>query len=138
MPRESTTPGLRELALQMIEARNRGDLNAYMSHFAPDAVWQTRYGERLAGTAAIRSFHEEFTGTFEELSSELLEFVDVGGGATFLVVRQGGRPGGSTSELHERVAFAAVVVDGLIESMTTYSDRNAARAAAERFAQGRG
>ena len=84
MPEESTTPDLRELALHMIEARNRGDLDAYMSHFARDAVWETRYGERLEGRAAIRGFHEEFIDTFDELRSELLEFVDVGGGAALI------------------------------------------------------
>ncbi len=56
---------------------------------------------------------------------------------TFSVFRQGGRPGGSASELHERVAFVMVIVDGLIESMTTYSDIDEARAAAERLTQER-
>jgi hypothetical protein len=57
---------------------------------------------------------------------------------TFTVARQGGRPGGSASEVFERLAYVTVFVDGLVESITTYSDINEARAAAERLAQERG
>ena len=138
MPEESTTPDLRELSLQMAEAASRGDVDAYMSHLAHDAVWQTRLGTRLGGTAAIRSYHEEFTSSVEGFRAESLEFVDLGGGVTLSVARQGGRPGGSASELLEQVAFVSVLVDGLVESMTTYSDIDEARAAAERLAEERG
>jgi ketosteroid isomerase-like protein len=138
MAEESTTPDLRELALQMADEASRGDLDAYMSHFAHDAVWQTRFGTRLEGTTAMRSYYEEFTGSVESYSFEILEFVDLGGGVTFSVSRQGGRLGGSASELNEHVAFAMVVVDGLIEEMATYSDVDEARAAAERLAEERG
>jgi ketosteroid isomerase-like protein len=135
MNEESTTPDLRELAVRMAEAASRGDVDAYMSHFARDAAWQTRVGTRLEGIAAIRSYWEEFTGTVEGYHFEFLEFVDLGGGATLWVGRQGGRLGGSASELLEHLAFAVVFVDGLVKSMTTYSDIDEARAAAERLAQ---
>jgi ketosteroid isomerase-like protein len=138
MTEESTTPDLRELTLQMAEAASCGDVDAYMSHFAHDAVWQTRVGTRLEGTTAIRGYYEEFTGSVEGYRVEFLEFVDLGGGVTLWVARQGGRPGGSASELLEHVAFATVFVDGLVESMTTYSDTDEARAAAERLAEERG
>jgi ketosteroid isomerase-like protein len=138
MTEESTTPDLRELTLQMAEAASRGDGDAYMSHFAHDAVWQTRFGTRLEGTTAIRSYWEEFTGSVEGYRAEILEFVDLGGGVTLWVARQGGRPSGSASELLEHLAFVVVFVDGLVESMTTYSDIDEARAAAERLAEERG
>jgi hypothetical protein len=77
----------------MAEAANRGDFDAYMSHFVRDAVWQTRFGTRLEGTTAIRSYFEEFTGSVEGYRVEFLEFVDLGGGVTLWVARQGGRPG---------------------------------------------
>jgi ketosteroid isomerase-like protein len=109
-----------------------------MSHFAHDAVWQTRFGTRLEGTTAIRSYWEEFTGSVEGYRAEILEFVDLGGGVTLWVARQGGRPSGSASELLEHLAFVVVFVDGLVESMTTYSDIDEARAAAERLAEERG
>jgi ketosteroid isomerase-like protein len=137
MAEESTTPDLRELALQMTEAGNRGDLDAYMSHFAHDAVWHTRFGESLEGVTATRSFFEEFSGSVEGYRAEVLEFVDLGGGVAFSVSRQGGRLRGSASELDEYVAFVTVIEGGLIESMTTYSDIDEARAEAERLAQER-
>lgn len=109
-----------------------------MSHFVRDAVWQTRFGTRLEGTAAIRNYHEEFTDSVDDYLFEVLEFVDLGGGVTLLVARQGGRPSGSASELLEHVAFVMVFVDGLVENMTTYSDIDEAHGAAERLAEKRG
>jgi ketosteroid isomerase-like protein len=135
---ESTTPGLVELTVQMAEAASRGDVAAYMSHFAHDAVWQTRVGMRLEGAAAIRSYWEDFTGSVGGYRVEGLELVDLGGGVALWVGRQGGRPGGSTSELLEHLAFTLVFVDGLIHFMTTYSDTDAARRAGERLAEERG
>lgn len=72
MTEESTITDLMELALQMAEGANRGDFDAYMSHFARDAVWQTRFGTRLEGTTAIRSYFEEFTGSVEGFRAEVL------------------------------------------------------------------
>jgi ketosteroid isomerase-like protein len=138
MSEEPTTPDSEELMRQMTAAVNRGDIDAYMSHFADDAVWETRFGSRLEGTMAIRSYWEEFTGSVEGYRVELLEFVDLGGGVTLWVGRQGGRPGGSSSELLEHLAFTTVFVDGLVEIFTTYSDTDDARAAAERLAEERG
>lgn len=137
MTEESTTPDLRELTFQMAAALSRGDVDAYMSHFARDAVLQTRIGTRFEGTTAIRTFLDEFTGSVEGFRVEALEFVDLGGGVTLWVGRQGGRPGGSASELLEHVAFGTIFVDGLVETMTTYSAADEARAAAERLARER-
>jgi len=138
MSQESTTPDPEELPRRLVEAMNRGDIDEYVTYFAPDAVWHTRLGALLEGTAAIRSYHEEFTGSVEDVHFELREFVALGGDVMLTVMRQGGRPGGSTFELHEYVAYVSVVVDGLIESMTSYTDIDEARAAAERLAEERG
>ena len=137
MSEESTNPDLRQLSLQMAEAASRGDVDAYMSYLAHDAVWRTRFGTRLEGTTAIRNYYEEFTSSVEGFRTELLEFVDLGGGVTFSVARQGGRPGGSASVLFEQLAYVTVFVVGLVESLTTYSDIDEARAAAERLAKER-
>jgi ketosteroid isomerase-like protein len=137
MSEESTTPSPREIALQMTEALSRADFDAYMRHFAKDAVWVSRFGTRLEGITAIRSYTEEFNASVEGFRAELLEVDDLGGGVTLIAARQGGHPGGSASELLEHVAFVSVLVDGLVESMTTYSDIDEARAAAERLAKER-
>jgi hypothetical protein len=55
----------------------------------------------LDRAAAIRGYYEEFTRSVEGYRFEFLEFVDLGGGVTMWVARQGGRPSGSASELLE-------------------------------------
>jgi hypothetical protein len=59
----------------------------------------------------------------------------LGGGATFSVVVQRGRPRNSTVFVERRVAAVAVWADGLIERLTTYTDIDEARAAAKRLAE---
>jgi uncharacterized protein (TIGR02246 family) len=137
MSEESTTPDAREIALHMAEASSRADFDAYMSHFAEDAVWVSRIGTRLEGITAIRSYTEEFNASVGGFRAELLEVHDLGGGVMFSTARQGGRPGGSASELREHVAYVSVLADGLVKSMTTYGDIDEARAAGERFAEER-
>ena len=138
MSEESTAPDARKISLEMAEALGRADFDAYMEHFAEDAVWESRFGTRLEGITAIRSYTEEFNGSVEGFRAELLEVVDLGGGVMLTTARQGGRPGGSASELAEHVTFVSVLVDGLIKSMTTYSDVDEAHTAAERLAEERG
>jgi hypothetical protein len=68
MSEESTTPDLVELVRRQFEAGNRRDLDAVTSSFAPDAVFEGRVvGDHFEGRAAIRSFLEDWFGTFEEL-----------------------------------------------------------------------
>jgi ketosteroid isomerase-like protein len=138
MSEESTTPDLLERMRLSFEARNRGDFDEYMSFFAPDAILETRVGERLVGAAVIRDFLEEFDGSVEDFRIELLEAVDLGGDVLFSVARQGGRPGDSAFDLHERLASVCVVADGLIARITNYTDIDEARAVAERLAESRG
>jgi ketosteroid isomerase-like protein len=88
MSEESTIRDPREIALQMAEALSRTDFDAYMSHFAHDAVWQSRFGIRLEGTTAIRSYTEEFNGSVDGYRAEVLEVVDLGGDVILLMGRQ--------------------------------------------------
>jgi hypothetical protein len=58
MSEESTAPDLVELTRQSIDAMNRRDVDAAMSYFAADAVWdasQIGIGT-FVGVATIRSF----------------------------------------------------------------------------------
>ena len=52
--------------------------------------------------------------------------------------RASGRPVGSTGRVENRVVIVAVWEEGLIVRVTTYSDIDEARAAAERLAEERG
>jgi len=138
MSDESTTPDLVELVRRQFEAGNRRDLDAVTSSFAPDAVVDGRVvGDHFEGRAAIRSFIEDWFGTYEELEFGLEEVRDLGYGIVFAVVVQNGRPAGSAGHVRQREGWVYVWVRGLIARLRTY-DVDEARAAAERLAQERG
>jgi ketosteroid isomerase-like protein len=138
MPEESTTPDLVELMGRTFEAANRRDLDALISSFAEDAVFDGRAaGALFEGRAAIRGFLEDWFGAYEELEVELEQVRDLGNGVVFAVVIQNGRPAGSAGHLRQREGWVFVWVRGLIARLTT-SDIDEARAAAERLAEERG
>ena len=136
MPEESTTPELLELVGRAFEAANRRDLDAVASSFAEDATFDGRVGD-FEGRAAIRSFLEDWFGTYEELEFGLEEVRDLGNGVVFAVVVQNGRPAGSAGHLRQREGWVFVWVRGLIARLAIY-EVDEARAAAERLAQERG
>jgi ketosteroid isomerase-like protein len=137
MTEESTTPDLAELLRRAIEVANRRDLDAVVSSFAPDALFEGRaLGDIFEGRAAIRSFLEEWFGAYEELEFGLEEIRDLGNGVLFAVVTQNGRLVGSAGHLRQREGWVFVWVRGLIARLTI-SDIDEARAAAERLAKER-
>jgi ketosteroid isomerase-like protein len=122
----------------MAEAGNRRDIEAWMSFFAPDAVWDGPWTPgALEGADAIRAMAEEWWGAYEELSGELEQFEDLGGGVGFSVVLETGRPVCSTGVVQVRQGFVALVENGMIARIRTYPDIDEARAAAERLARER-
>ena len=138
MSEASTIPDLVELVRGQFEAVNRRDLDCVTSGFAPDSVFEGRVaGDVFEGRAAIRSFLEEWFGSYEELQFGLEEVRDLGNGIVFAVVIQNGRPVGSAGHLRQREGWVFVWARGLITRLTTY-DIDEARAAAERLAEERG
>jgi uncharacterized protein (TIGR02246 family) len=138
MSEEPTTPDLVELLGRAFEALNHGDLDAVGSSFAEDATFDGRaLGVRAEGRTAIRSFIEEWLGTYEELEYGLEEVRDLGNGVMFAVVVQNGRPVGSTGHLRQREGWVFVWAEGLVARLTVY-EADEGRAAAERLAQERG
>jgi uncharacterized protein (TIGR02246 family) len=137
MSQESTTPDLVELVQRAIEAANRRDLDAVITSFAPDAVFEGRgLGDIFEGRPAIRNFLEDWFGTYEELVIGLEEVSDLGNGVVFAVVTQDGRPVGSAGHLRQREGWVFLLVRGLIARLTI-SEIDEARAAAERLAEER-
>ena len=137
MPEESTTSDLVELVRRHCEAGNRGDLDAVASSFAGDATFDGRaLGDHFDGRAAIRSFLEDWFGTYEELEFGLEEVRDLGNGVVFAVVTQNGRPVGSAGHVRQHEGWVYVWRGGLIAQLTI-SDIDEARAAAERLVQER-
>jgi ketosteroid isomerase-like protein len=140
MPEESTTPDVVELTSRQLEAANRGDLDAFMSVFAPDAVYDaSRDGLGVyEGPLAIRGLIGGWWSAFEDFRLTPEEFLDLGNGVAFAVLRHDGRPAGSTAYVNTRQAYVFVLVSGFLVRMTVYSDVEEARAAAELLAAERG
>jgi ketosteroid isomerase-like protein len=139
MPEESTTPDLVELVRGQAEAVNVGDLDALLRSYASDCVWEMEPGT-LQGVAVIRAFSEEWFASFDEIELEPEEIVDVGNGVVFALIRQRGRPVGSSGHVQMRFVSVSEWAGGLVTRVTSYteSDIETARAAAERLAEERG
>jgi ketosteroid isomerase-like protein len=140
MPEESTTPDLVRLARQAYEAASRGDLDAVMSLYAADAVYDLSDAglETFEGAEAIRGFNEDWFRSWVEYQFEVEELLDFGHGVVLSVIREGGRLGGGSGRVEQRVAHLATFANGKIEWHKLYTDPDEARAAAERLAQERG
>jgi ketosteroid isomerase-like protein len=137
MSQESTTPDPVELSRRFVEAANRRDLDAMLSFFAPDAVWEMGFGITFDGVAAIRGFFQDWFASYEELRFEQEKVLDLGSGVVFGVLIQRARLVGSSGEIRHRNAFVVVLVDDLMVRVTNYPDPDEAHAAADRLAKER-
>jgi ketosteroid isomerase-like protein len=137
MPEEATTPDPVELTRLAFEAVNQRDIDAVMSFFAPDAVFDGRL-EILEGRVAIRRFLDDWFGDFAELRMEAQEFVVLDDGVVLAVVNQEGRLVGVDRQVHQREGWLICwSADGLIVRLVTRTDIDEARAAAEALAESR-
>jgi hypothetical protein len=126
MSEESTTPDLVALWQESADAADRRDFDAAMRYFAADARWEVRpLGTSFEGAAAIRSFLEDWVGSYEDYEYEQVSRLDA-------------RPLGSLGRVQERWAFTFVWTEGMIVRVTGHTDIDDARAAAERLAESRG
>ena len=139
MSEESTTPDLVEIVRRAFDASHSGDLDAMISFFAPNAVWEAApLGVSFDGVAAIRGFFEDWIGSYEEFEIEPEEVLDLGNGVVFIGSLQTGRPVDSTGIVQVRSGFVMVLVGDMIVRVTAYTDIDQARAAAERLVESRG
>jgi ketosteroid isomerase-like protein len=139
MSEESTTPDLVELAGRSFAAAGRHDLDALVSFYAADAVWDMSDAGvgTFAGTAAIRSFFEDWWATWEDHRQEIREFHDFGNGVLFAAIQEDGRLAGSDRRVEHTRGWVAKWANDLVVRMTVYLDIDEARAAAERLAEER-
>jgi len=141
MSEESTTTDLADLLRRATKAVNRRDFDAVMSFYAPDAAFdvsRTLLAE-FHGRAAVRGIFEEWVDHYEEFEVEPEALTELGNGVLFSVMRQSGRPRGSTGRVEQRELWVYLFVEGVATQVTIYpyADIDEARAAAERLAQER-
>jgi ketosteroid isomerase-like protein len=139
MSEESTTPDLVELTRRAFEAASGHDLDALMSFFAPDVVWDlSALGiGTFTGAVASRSFIGDWWETWADHLIELDEIVDLGNGVVFSSAREDGRLAGSDRHVEQRTRWVFLWMQDVIERATVYLDIDEARAAAERLAESR-
>jgi ketosteroid isomerase-like protein len=136
---ESTTADLVEVVTGLYEAADRGDWDALISSYTPDAIWETEDGILdVAGASGVRGQLEDWAGTFEDWTIKVETIVHLGNGVVYSVFRQEGRPAGSTGVVTERAALIYEWVDGMIARLISRQDIDEARALAERLARSRG
>jgi ketosteroid isomerase-like protein len=140
MAEESTTSDLVAIARRGNEAASRRDIDGMMSIWGSEPVWDLSPMGLGAyeGVAAIRGFFEDWLGSYDEFEMAEEELVDLGGGVTFGVFVQRGRPTGSSGEVTIRYGSVGVWDAGNLVRVTQYSDIAEARTAAERLAEERG
>ena len=144
MPDEATTPDLEEAFRRALEAFNRGDIDAAVSIWAPDAVYdlaEGRFavveGDSVTGRDSIRKLWEGLSASFDAAEFNSEEFIDLGDGVTFGVVTMRGKPLGGSGFVAIRFGFVSSWRDGRVARARNYTDIDEARAAAERLAQER-
>src|SRR5947209_9122513 len=104
MSEESTPTDPVELTRRAIEVASRHDLDALMGFFAPDAVFDlSELGiGTFDGAPAIRSFLEDWWGTWRDHLLEVERIVDLGHGVVYSPVREDGRVVGSEGHVEQR------------------------------------
>ena len=139
MSDESTTPDLAEAFRPSLEAIDRRDWDAAMAAYGPDAVRDMALQGMgvFEGRDAVRGLIEGWWGVYEDSEQRVEELHDLGNGITFGVAVMRGRLPGSAGFVETRYAVVATWVDRLIQRITSYTDIEQARTAAERLAQER-
>jgi hypothetical protein len=140
MSEEATTPDLDERFRSLIEAYNRADLDAIGELFAPEGVLDLsdRGVGVFEGRDAVCGFFADYLGSFDDLTYSPEEFLDLGRGITFAVVRQDARPAGVTGWVTAREGWVGEWVGGMVMRGSTHADVDGSRSAAERLAAERG
>jgi ketosteroid isomerase-like protein len=140
MSEESSTPDLEVTVRRSGEALSRGDLDAAVAVYAPDAVWDVSLlglASVFEGREAIRGAYEDLRAPYEDLEVVAEEFRDLGSGVTVAVFVLRGRLRGSTGFVESRTASVATWTNGRIERAINYPDVDQGRAAAERLSEER-
>jgi ketosteroid isomerase-like protein len=139
MSEESTTRDALERARGFCDSIERRDFEPALSFFGPHPVWDMSALGMGAfdGRTQIRDLLEDWSRAYDEWAITFDEFLDCGAGIVFAVVTERGRLAGSTGHVHFRIAVVAAFAERMIVRVSTYTDIDDARTAAERLAEQR-
>jgi len=121
-----------ELVRRIVDALNRGDVEAMLADMHPDFEWCPLETSPMArvyrGHAQVRDYVEDWLSTFERVRLELEDPAEVGG-RVVATVRGRARGRGSGLELDNRFCQVWTVRDGVAVAMEEHPDRAQALAA---------
>ncbi len=139
MAEESKTPDPVQLTRLLVDAFDRGAVDAIESFGADDAVLEaTGLGMHFEGRKAIRGFIQDWLGSFDDLAFEVREVRALSSDVVLVLIDQSGRPVGTLAVIQQLEAWVIRWVAGHITQLASYLDIDEARAAAERLAAGTG
>jgi ketosteroid isomerase-like protein len=123
-----------EIVRRAVGSFNRGDLEAALDDWAPDAVWDWSNSHGFdagvfRGHNQIRGFWQQFLDTFDELRFELDEIVEVEEGL-LIAENVGYVQGRDGIEAQARSAWLIRAESGQITSLTMYQSKQEALEAA--------
>jgi uncharacterized protein (TIGR02246 family) len=97
-----STPRPQDLNRQLIEELTRGDIEAILSHYEPDALFSPQPGQTAVGLDAIREAFEGFVAMKPQVSYESADLIAQAGDLAITSVRnwvvRGTGPDGSPVE----------------------------------------
>ena len=110
-------------------AHNRGDLDAWMDLYDPEAVLETLLLGTHHGKEAMRSLYEENQANQSGYTVAPVELIDAGD-KVITVVQVGGAGSASQIALDDQIAFIHTFKNGLVLREQTFRNREEALAAA--------
>ena len=135
MAEESTTADPVGLTRALAEADG---VEATMRFFCPGSIYDmSRFGLPVfEGYPAIRSFIEDWYGSYQQADDDLQEIIELGNGVVFAAVRETARPSGSPEHAHVHADYSLVIewTGAKAARVTAYRDIDEARGAARRLA----
>lgn len=118
-----------ELVKAGFAAHNRGDIDALVEIYDPEAVFETLLLGTHHGKEAIRSLYEENQTNQSGYTVEPVEIIDAGD-KVITVVQVGGAGPVSQIALEDQIAFIHTFKNGLVVREQTFSNRDDALDAA--------
>jgi uncharacterized protein len=115
-----------ETVRRATDAFNRGDLDAFLSNFAPEAEWHPpgQFVDERAyrGHAELKRFWADVREDLEELSTSVSEIRAVGEDKVFVAAVGAGRGKRSEARFEQPLWYVMTVRDGLIVRVEDYAD----------------
>ncbi len=111
------------------DAHNRGDLDALIEMYHPDAVFETLLLGTHRGREALREIYGENQRTLEGYEIQPVELIEAGD-KVVAVARTAGAGGASRVAVDDSFAFVFTIEDGLIVREQAFRNREEAVAAA--------